>query len=195
MPPGQIDGLELLKADSLTKGRGQSPDRRDSGSSSLLHLHIPGTPSPADLAMSAMQYLPYPMVVLNGLKTVSMANEAMVRLLELEEDEDTMSDDATSGGDRLRGQTLSQMGIDMLEHGRPVWVTWESFLDSIAEGLGTRMEDDLAKQESESGEGGKPVARRIFPISYCYQNFKRVKSTLRISSAPVLQKYADLIYS
>jgi hypothetical protein len=105
------------------------------------------------------------------------------------------SDDATSGGDRLRGQTLSQMGIDMLEHGRPVWVTWESFLDSIAEGLGTRMEDDLAKQESESGEGGKPVARRIFPISYCYQKFKRVKSTLRISSAPVLQKYADLIYS
>jgi PAS domain S-box-containing protein len=160
--PGQIDGLESLKADRFTNGRGQSPHRRDSNSS-ILHLHIPRIPSPAQIAFTAMQYLPYPMMVLNGLKTLALANEAMGRLLGIEDLEgDTASDDGTVALDRLKGQTLSQMGIDMLQDGRPVWVTWESFLESIAEGMGTNVEEDPVNLGSENGEGDvTPTAERV----------------------------------
>lgn len=166
MPPGQIDGLESLKADGFTNGRGQSPHRRDSNSS-LLHLHIPGILSPAQLAFAAMQYLPYPMVVLNVLKTLVLANEAMGRLLDVEGLEgDTASDDGISALDRLKGQTLSQMGIDMLQDGRPVWVTWESFLDSLVEDMGTSIEEQAVNVGSENGAGDiTPTAERTESFS------------------------------
>jgi PAS domain S-box-containing protein len=157
MPPSQIDGLESLQAESFLKGQGQPPARRGSGNSSLLHLDIPRFPPPAELAISAMQYLPYPLLVLSSLKTLVMANEALGRLLGIEDDDgDSVSDDGISGVERLRGQTLSQLGIDMLQDGRPVWVTWDSFLDSLADGLGTHM-----SPESEFSEGDvTPTAER-----------------------------------
>lgn len=162
MPPGQIDGLESLKADRFTNGRRQSPQRRDSGNSSLLRLHISGIPSPAQLAFSAMQYLPYPLMVLNGLKILVMANEAMGRLLDIEDlDGDTASDDGILASDRLRGQTLSQMGIDMLQGGRPVWVSWESFLDSLTEDMGQHIGDETVLVGAENDEGDvTPTAER-----------------------------------
>ena len=72
-------------------------------------------------------------MVLNSMKTLIMANDAMGRLLGIEDSEDESSSDDGFAVDRLQGQTLSQMGIDLLEEGRPVWVIWESFLDTIAE--------------------------------------------------------------
>ena len=80
MPPGQIDGLESLKAKSYLNGGRESPVRRHSSNNGLLHLDIRGFPSPAEIAMSAMQYLPYPLIVLNNLKALAMANEAMLAL-------------------------------------------------------------------------------------------------------------------
>ncbi|KAH8801114.1 hypothetical protein F5882DRAFT_284975, partial [Hyaloscypha sp. PMI_1271] len=162
MPPGQIDGLESLLAENFLKGQGQPPARRGSGNSSLLHLDIPRFPPPAELAMSAMQYLPYPFLVLSSLKTLVMANEAMRRLLGIEDDDgDSVSDDGISGVERLRGQTLGQLGIDMLQDGRPVWVTWDSFLDSLADDLGTHMSHDTHQPESEFSEGDvTPTAER-----------------------------------
>lgn len=167
MPPGQIDGLESLQVESFLKGRGQSPVRRRSGNSSLLHLDIHRFPSPAELAMSAMQYSPYPLIVLNNLKTLVMANEAMGTLLGIEDhDGDIASDDGISGVDRLRGQTLSQLGIDMLQDGRPVWVTWDSFLDSLAYDLASHVGDEIDPMESEFGEGDvTPTAERAEPLS------------------------------
>ncbi len=167
MPAGQIDGLESLQAESLMKGQRQSRVRRDSANSSLLHLDLPRFPSPAELAMSAMQYLPYPLVVLNNLKTLVMANEAMARLLGIEDGYgDAASDDGISVADRLRGQTLSQLGIDMLQDGRPVWVTWDSFLDSLGDDLGTHMDEELDRPGSDFGEGDvTPTAERAEPLS------------------------------
>lgn len=165
MPPGQIDGLESIKADALLISRGQSP-RRGSGHSSLLHLDIAPYPSPAQLAISALQYLPYPLLVLGSLKTLVMANEAMVRLLGIEDDNegDTTSDDGLSSIDKLRGQTLSQLGIDMLQEGRPVWVTWESFLHSLADDLEMTVEADSQQTISENGEGDTtPTAEKAEP--------------------------------
>lgn len=120
MSAGAIDGLESIQAARLAKRGGQSPM---SESSSLLQLGIPGFRSSADIALVAMQYLPTPLIVLNNSKTVVLANDAMGRLMALddnEEDEDYMSDDGKSSTDRLRGKTLTQIGIDVIQDGRYV---------------------------------------------------------------------------
>lgn len=162
MPPGQIDGLDALKSENLTKQRGQSPNRRNSGANSPLHLDIPGCPSPADLALSAMQYLPYPLMVLNGLKTLAIANEAMRRLLGIEEDDgDDISNDGISEMEKLKGQTLSQLGIDLVQDGRPVWVTWETFLEKLADDAGSHKENATGRHTPEDHEGDvTPTAER-----------------------------------
>lgn len=106
-----------------------------SQSQSPFRLAMPSI-SPGQLAFTAMQYLPVPAIVLNNLKTVVLANEAMGRLMGTITDD--LGDDPTATLERLRGQTLSQVGIDMLQEGRPVWISWESFLDSLVHDLGVR---------------------------------------------------------
>lgn len=135
---------------------------------SLLPPHEQGLISPAELAVSALQYLPTPLVVLNSVKTVVLANEAMARLLGVDEtDEEHMpGDDRISALHKLRGQTLSQLGIALLQDGRPVWVVWESFLDGIGEKGGSHVQD-YARQSSESdyNEGDvTPTAERAEPL-------------------------------
>ena len=82
------------------------------------------------------------MLVLDGgPKTVVLANEAMGRLLgmlgeEEEEDDNAGQNVASMVLGRLHGQSLSQVGIDMLQDGRPVWVPWENFLDSLQRDVG-----------------------------------------------------------
>ncbi|OWP04389.1 hypothetical protein B2J93_7932 [Marssonina coronariae] len=152
MLPGQLDGLDSLQADSFHSIRGQSPSR-PGAHESLLHLGLPGPPSAAELAMSAMQYLPFPLIILNSLKTLMVANDAMGRLLGIEDlDGDVASDDGTSTLDKLKGQTLDQLGIDMLQDGRPVWVQWDSFLDSLASDMDQQMVADFQRPECGSGE-------------------------------------------
>jgi len=186
MPPGQIDGLESLKEDSYFAGRGQSPHRRGSNDS-LLHLNIPRYPTQSELALSVMQYLPYPMVVLNSLKMSVMANEAMGRLLGMADDDgDSASDDGTTTTDRLLGQTLAQMGIDMLQDGRPVWVSWESFLDTLSDEMGMHMNDELREQESEMDEGDvTPTAERP-PLVSRRSSGSRSKSTVHDAVVEVI---------
>lgn len=94
---------------------------------------IPKVPSAAETALAALQYLPTPLLVLSSLKTVILANEAMGRFLGLEsytdeEGEEKSMDDQGEGvaaQDVLYGRTLSQIGIDMLQGGQPIWVSWE----------------------------------------------------------------------
>jgi hypothetical protein len=157
MPPGQIDGLDALRTEEIRNGR------RGSGHSSLLHLRMPGTTSSAEIAFSAMHFLPYPVIILNGFKTVALANEAMARLLGVDELQgDTVSDDIMST-DRYKGQTLGQLGIDMIKDSRPVWVTWETFLDSLADDMRTHVNAPTCVI-SESGEL-TPTAERVELIS------------------------------
>ncbi|KAL3423432.1 hsp90-like protein [Phlyctema vagabunda] len=169
MPPGQIDGLESLKAAGQFNNNGQSPRSGGSDRNNHLHIDLPGLTSPADVALTAMQYLPMPLLVLNGLKTVVLANEAMGRLLGLEDGEgDSSSDDGLSAVDRLQGQTLSQIGIDLLQENRLVWVTWESFLDGLADDMGSRREYTPSSEHyaAEGGEGEvTPTAEKSEPLS------------------------------
>ncbi|KAK8136856.1 hypothetical protein PG984_004796 [Apiospora sp. TS-2023a] len=106
------------------------PKGRRSASASPFRLSMPYI-SPGQLAFSTMQYLPVPLLVLNNLKTVVLANEAMGRLLGMTGEQADMADDGPTAFERLRGQTLPQVGVDMLQDGRPVWVSWESLLDSL----------------------------------------------------------------
>lgn len=165
MPPGQIDGLESIQADSYMRGRGQS--RKGSATSSLLHMGAPLIPSPAEMAMSAMQYLPYPTMILDTSKTLVMANDAMGRLLGTEDtSDDIKNDEYVRLTDRLRGQSLSQLGIDMLQAGRPVWVNWESFLDALIEDLEHGEGKDSQHHDIESAEGDMtPTAERQARLS------------------------------
>lgn len=111
------------------------------------------TISPAQLAFSAMQYLPVPVIVLNSLKTVVLANEAMGRMMGIISD-DSSDEDNFHTIDRLRGQTLSQVGIDMLQEGRPVWVTWEAFFDTLVQELGARPPASDQRPSSRSDGAG-----------------------------------------
>ena len=99
-----------------------------------LHIDIPQLPMAADIALAAMQYLPTPVIVLSSLKTVLVANEAMGRLLGLRNlaDETSAADRSTTS--ILKGKSLSQIGVDMVSDGLPVWVSWEKFLDNLAAG-------------------------------------------------------------
>ena len=108
-----------------------------------LNISIPKTPKAAEAALVALKYLPTPVIVLSDLKTVILANEAMGRLLGLNnarspeedgDDEDSSDEDAPNT-DKLKGQSLSQLGIDMVQDGQRIWVTWERFLDGVAEQL------------------------------------------------------------
>lgn len=119
--------------------RGSVKDQQSDGiqspesnlSSPPLVVNIPKMPNAAEAAFAALQFLPTPLLVLSSLKTVILANEAVGRLLGLDNlDEAQVSavdegQEEVSVVDMLRGQTLSQIGIDMIQDGQQIWVSWE----------------------------------------------------------------------
>ncbi|KAI0169957.1 hypothetical protein GGR52DRAFT_581161 [Hypoxylon sp. FL1284] len=129
-----------------------------SASTSPLRLTMPMI-SPGQLAFSAMQFLPVPMLVLNNLKTVVLANEAMGKMLGMVGDSPEPTDDPAVVCENLRGQTLSQIGIDMMQDGRPVWVSWESFLDELVLEMGAKQAKDTSVSHANhlNGESAAPA--------------------------------------
>ena len=100
-------------------------------SSPPLFVDIPKLASPADTAFAALQYLPTPLLVLSSAKCIVLANDAMGRLLGLRQSGALQKVHADGEVQNLTvtevlwGQTLSQIGVDMLQDGEPVWVDWE----------------------------------------------------------------------
>lgn len=144
-PPEPTDGVRFLRNTTLTPGRSRTD------SQSPLRLAMPNI-SPGQLAFSALQYLPVPTLVLNSLKTIVLANEALGRMLGVVKD-DVNEEDASTTLEQLRGQTLSQAGIDMLQDGKPVWVTWETFLDNVVHEMGVRGSETDRRRESVQSTG------------------------------------------
>ncbi len=107
-------------------------------SATNLHIDIPQLPMAAEIALAALQYLPTPLIVLTSLKTILLANEAMGRLLGLENSDEKGIGPLPSNNhtvtDMLKGQTLSQIGVDMMQDGVPVWVSWDKFFDNLTNG-------------------------------------------------------------
>lgn len=130
-------------------------DASRSPTQSPFRLAMPSM-SPGQLAFSAMQYLPVPTLVLNNLKTVVLANEAMGRMLGILTDDS--DEEALSIIDHLRGQTLSQVGVDILQDGQPVWATWEAFLDSQVDEMGVRTAAKDPRWPPQSGGDATPTA-------------------------------------
>ncbi|KAI0435015.1 hypothetical protein F5Y09DRAFT_158529 [Xylaria sp. FL1042] len=91
--------------------------------------------SPAQLAFSAMQFLPVPLLLLDSLKTIALANDAMGRLLGIIGESPSCGECPWSVSDILKGKTLAQIGIDILEDGRPITLPLESFLENLEAGM------------------------------------------------------------
>ncbi|KAI9840558.1 MAG: hypothetical protein M1837_001538 [Sclerophora amabilis] len=122
---------------------------------------VPNVSSTPDVALASLQYLPVPVVVLCSRKTVLLANEAMGRLLGLDRNTTVASDNgnwtdgaaSSSVTDILAGQTLSQLGVDMLQAGKPVQVDWGTFLDNLTKDIdGTTP----APENATRSPGSKP---------------------------------------
>lgn len=117
-----------------------------SSTSSPFRLEMPSI-TPGQLAFSALQFLPVPVLVLSSLKTVVIANESMGRLLGLLSDSSD-HDETMNVLEQLKGQSLSQVGIDMIQNGKPVWIAWDAFLDSV--------HDDQNSSSSQASDDGQP---------------------------------------
>lgn len=135
-------------------------------SQSPMRLSMPAI-SPGQLAFSAMLYHPVPTLVLNSLKTVVLANEALGRMLGIV-DEDVDEENASLTLEHIRGQTLAQVGIDMLQDGRPVWVAWETMLDNLVDEMGVRASSDAAHQPNQY-EGVTPTPNNVKPSHHVRQ--------------------------
>ncbi|EOD49010.1 putative histidine kinase hhk6p protein [Neofusicoccum parvum UCRNP2] len=105
----------------------KDPPSPGSAHSEPLSIMMPPTPTTTSMALAALQYLPVPLLVLSSLKTVVLANEAMGRLLDLDRsaNDEKDRDSVQTVTDKLHGQTMSELGIDMLQDGSPIWISWE----------------------------------------------------------------------
>lgn len=135
-----------------------------SGKRPSLTIKLPARPGIVDIGFTALQYLPMPVLVLSHEKKVVLANEAAGKLLGIEipdaaEDSDAEGDDlarapdgeAISVTDILYGTTLAELGIDLLQNGSALFVTWNDFLDTIV--------DDASREQSAATLLNKHLAR------------------------------------
>ncbi|KAK4165715.1 putative signal transduction histidine-protein kinase [Cladorrhinum sp. PSN259] len=117
---------------------------------------------PGEVAFSAMQYLPVPVLVLDSLKTVVLANEAMGRVLGMMPVNSPADGEAmASVMDQLRGQSLSQVGVDLVQDGVSVWLDWEQFLDQAAAELGTRKPNRVPARPPDLDGDATPKPRDL----------------------------------
>ena len=135
-----------------SKDQAAVPPPRPGRASPPKRVDIPKLPAGAEIALAALQYLHMPILVLSNLKTVILANDAMGHLLGLEKYKATGQNASAQEkeapvGDMLRGKVLSQIGIDMVQNGRPIWVSWERFLDVLAEEMDTKAAISAASSD------------------------------------------------
>ena len=141
-------------------------------SSSSLSVDIPRLYSAADAAFSALQYLPTPLMVLSTAKTVMLANGAMGRLLGLDSLEgidrcsDEDGEESAPVTDMLLGQSLSQVGVDMVQDGQPILVSWEKFLDELADEMDTNIppfKENTTRRDQEQGKSERNKLSEMSP--------------------------------
>jgi hypothetical protein len=105
--------------------RSKSPSSSIRSSDSLsIRLMSPTTTM---ASLTALQYLPVPLLVLSSLKTVVVANEAMGRLLGIDFESTAFHDLSIS--ELLEDKSMSDLGIDILQDGSPILVPWEVRID------------------------------------------------------------------
>ncbi|KAH8732934.1 putative histidine kinase HHK6p, partial [Phaeosphaeriaceae sp. PMI808] len=142
-------------------------------SSDSLSLALP-FPTNTSVSLTALQYLPVPLLVLSSIKTVVLANEAMGRLLDIDFESTALHDQSIS--ELLQDKNMGDLGIDILQNGSPMLISWEDFLDSVVEDSMVNTDTD-----GEIGSGHTtPTAepRRDYPgDSIGQQSLPRLSST------------------
>ena len=129
--PRHAHGISTEPVKETDSGGGPTDTTKSSKKDPSLLLDTPTIPRAAEAALMALKYLPTPLLVLSSQKTVLLANEAMGRLLGLDSmdedgnDSDSEDSERPQSLDLLRGQTLSQIGIDIFEDGQAIRVSWE----------------------------------------------------------------------
>jgi hypothetical protein len=101
-------------------------------------------PTAETAALTALQYLPVPVLVLSSEKTVVVANEAMGRLLGIDFESTAYHDFSIS--EVLQDKTMGELGIDILQNGSPLMMTWE--VPSLHTEFTTRCTADLVAELS-----------------------------------------------
>lgn len=162
-----------------------------------LSVNIPKIPGAAEAALAALQYLPTPLLVLSTWKTVVLANEAMGRLLGLDvkQQEKSSKDeeqDQIPISDILRGQSLSQIGVDMLQGGQRIWVSWDKFLDTLADemdldepGEGAQTQETGADGHSRAQSNGDTDTGGVTTVVMKSQPSSKVRSRALVHDAVV----------
>ncbi|GAB7341487.1 hypothetical protein MBLNU457_7716t2 [Dothideomycetes sp. NU457] len=138
-----------------------------SGRRSNMSIDMPPSQTAMDMAFTALQYLPMPIIVLSSTKRIVLANEAMGRILGMDpsylpEEEGTppltrIPTGPRSASDILHGVPMSSMGIDLLQNGSPVWVTWDEFLDSVLKDAERDAYTDTSSQSDQGELTPKPL--------------------------------------
>lgn len=122
--PGFFDehwdqSLQHSEDDSVSRHNNLSSP--SSTRSNPLSIQLPLYPAALEAASAALHYLPMPVLLLGPLKTVILANEAMGRLLS----NDSASSNPNAVREGLMGQTLAQVGVDLIQRGLPIWLDWD----------------------------------------------------------------------
>ncbi|KAJ4355293.1 hypothetical protein N0V95_003048 [Ascochyta clinopodiicola] len=132
--------------------RPKSPSSIHSNDSMSIHS---STPSAMVASLTALQYLPMPLLVLSSQKTVVIANEAMGRLLGIDFESTAYHDFSIS--EVLQDKTMGELGIDILQNGSPLLVSWEDFLDCIC---------DDARENDPDGEDAQLESGNTTPTAH-----------------------------
>ncbi|UKZ75934.1 hypothetical protein TrVFT333_003630 [Trichoderma virens FT-333] len=196
--PSKVTTAELNSyVDQSPRSMGGGRFLRDPGdgvrskSQSPFRLSMPSI-SPGQVAFSAMQYLPVPVIILNNLKTVVLANEAMGRMLGIISD-DLSDEDVSATMEKLRGQTLPQVGIDMIQDGRPVWVTWETFLDTLITEVGIRPPaSSQQRRQSHFGAAGDATPTATTALAQATEQVKPIERPTQDATVEVVITRKDI---
>ena len=145
--------------------RNGSNSPRSNRNSLVLDLHAS---SVAQTAFTALQYMPVPVLVLGPFKTVVLANEAMSRLLCVSHGhaQDGSKCDCDDTPRALHGQTLSQIGVDLVQNEMPVWVDWEKYIDTIGESTSRKEQDSgQTTPQQDSGDLTPTLKSELGPLA------------------------------
>jgi PAS domain-containing protein len=198
---GSVDG-------SVEEGTDGTQRRRRAS----LSIRMPPPESQASLAFTALQYLPMPVMVLSSTKHIVLANEAIGRLLgiDLDEAEDEEEDknepqpeelDAESTADILQGKTLGELGIDLLQGGNAVFVSWEDILQNVVDDAAKAQQayrkhcGDVAQEKEDDDSITTPMGMDTRKRSTSVASSKHSQSGAPKKTTEVHDAAVDIVFS
>ena len=138
--------VQAAKSEDYFSSTGSDDGRQARRLSMSMSISMPPRPAEAGLAVTALQYLPMPVLVLSGDSKILLANEAMARLLGIDlystecnqnpgqaagSNEEDTNHECRHPTDILYGKTLSDLGIDLMRGGNAVFIAWEEFFKTL----------------------------------------------------------------